>query len=73
MNFVRRGLAVFGLAVALWPTAQAQSDAPAQLRIGFQKSAVNLVILKQQGALEKRFPATRLHALAAFDMTLAGS
>ena len=30
----------------------------AQLRIGYQKAAVNLVILKQQGALEKRFPAT---------------
>jgi sulfonate transport system substrate-binding protein len=31
-----------------------------QLRIGYQKSAVNLVILKQQGVLEKRFPATRI-------------
>ena len=31
-----------------------------QLRIGYQKSAVNLVILKQQGALEKRFPQTRV-------------
>ena len=30
------------------------------LRIGFQKSAVNLVILKQQGALEKRFPGARV-------------
>ena len=30
------------------------------LRIGFQKSAVNLVILKQQGALEKRFPAAKV-------------
>ncbi len=60
MNLVRRTLAVLGLAVALWPAAQAQSDAPATLRIGFQKSAVNLVILKQQGALEKRFPATKV-------------
>ncbi|WKB54709.1 sulfonate ABC transporter substrate-binding protein [Eleftheria terrae] len=48
----------FGLAGSL-PTVRAQ-DAPAQLRIGFQKSAVNLVVLKQQGALEKRFPATRV-------------
>jgi sulfonate transport system substrate-binding protein len=32
----------------------------AQLRIGYQKSAVNLVILKQQGALEKRFPSTQV-------------
>jgi sulfonate transport system substrate-binding protein len=31
--------------------------APAQLRIGYQKSAVNLVVLKQHGVLEKRFPA----------------
>ena len=30
------------------------------LRIGFQKSAVNLVILKQQGLLEKRFPNTKV-------------
>ncbi len=38
----------------------ATADAPTQLRIGFQKSAVNLVILKQQGALEKTFPAAKL-------------
>lgn len=31
-----------------------------QLRIGYQKSAVNLVILKQQGILEKRFPNTKV-------------
>src|SRR5438034_4903533 len=31
-----------------------------QLRIGYQKSAVNLVILKQQGVLEKRFPNTKI-------------
>jgi sulfonate transport system substrate-binding protein len=36
------------------------AEAPAQLRIGFQKSAVNLVVLKQQGALEKRFPASKV-------------
>lgn len=37
------------------------SDKPLdQLRIGYQKSAVNLVILKQQGALEKRFPNTKV-------------
>ncbi|MFZ4625569.1 MAG: sulfonate ABC transporter substrate-binding protein [Rhodoferax sp.] len=27
-----------------------------ELRIGYQKSAVNLVLIKQQGVLEKRFP-----------------
>ena len=31
-----------------------------QLRIGYQKSAVNLVILKQQGVLEKRFAGTKV-------------
>ena len=40
--------------------AQTAAKAPERLRIGYQKSAVNLVILKQQGALEKRFPATKL-------------
>jgi sulfonate transport system substrate-binding protein len=31
-----------------------------QLRMGYQKSAANLVIVKQQGTLEKRFPSTRI-------------
>lgn len=49
-------------AAAAWGLAALPAAAadPAQLRIGFQKSAVNLVILKQQGALEKRFPNTRV-------------
>ncbi len=38
----------------------APAKAPEQLRIGYQKSAVNLVVLKQQGALERRFPTTRI-------------
>ena len=38
----------------------AASGAPAELRIGFQKSSVNLVVLKQQGTLEKRFPGTKV-------------
>lgn len=51
--------AALGLAAA--PRARAASeDAPPQLRIGFQKSAVNLVVLKQQGALEKRFPSSKV-------------
>jgi len=54
-----------GLIAALPPRAQtaAVKNAPSTLqtlRIGFQKSAVNLVILKQQGVLEKRFPDTKL-------------
>jgi sulfonate transport system substrate-binding protein len=36
------------------------ASAPAQIRIGFQKSAVNLVVLKQHGALEKRFAASKV-------------
>ncbi|PIT73137.1 aliphatic sulfonate ABC transporter substrate-binding protein [Limnohabitans sp. JirII-31] len=43
--------------------AQAKSQplkAPEQLRIGYQKSAVNLVVLKQQGVLEKRLPYTKV-------------
>lgn len=57
-------LGLSGLSLA--PTAHAQGDAakggsvPSQLRIGFQKSSVNLVLLKQQGALEARFPDTKV-------------
>ncbi len=42
------------------PRKSDASPPPAQLRIGFQKSAVNLVVLKQQGALERRFSGTKL-------------
>ena len=53
-----------GLGGPLLDSAHAQSataaKAPELLRIGYQKSAVNLVILKQQGALEKRFPQTKV-------------
>ena len=38
----------------------AKDDAPAQIRIGFQKSAVNLVILKQRGILEQRFKNSKV-------------
>lgn len=63
----RRLLQILGLTAISWGlvdrAAQAQSaavKAPEQLRIGYQKSAVNLVVLKQQGVLEKRFPNTRV-------------
>jgi len=53
-----------GLGGPLLDSAQAQSataaKAPELLRIGYQKSAVNLVILKQQAVLEKRFPQTKV-------------
>jgi sulfonate transport system substrate-binding protein len=54
--FAAAGLAPLANAVK----ADTAADAPAQLRIGFQKSAVNLVILKQQGALEKRFASSKV-------------
>jgi len=61
----RRLLQILGLTAASWGlsshVANAQAaKAPEQLRIGYQKSAVNLVILKQQSVLEKRFPATKV-------------
>jgi ABC-type nitrate/sulfonate/bicarbonate transport system substrate-binding protein len=43
-----------------WAQAAPAGKAPELLRIGYQKSAVNLVILKQQGVLEKRFPQTKV-------------
>jgi len=55
----RREFLLAAASLAGWSAAGAATEAPPkQLRIGFQKSAVNLVILKQQGALEKRFPGT---------------
>ena len=42
------------------PDGHSQPAAPKEIRIGFQKSEVNLVILKQQGALEKRFPDSKV-------------
>jgi len=43
-----------------WGQQPASPQPLTQLRIGYQKSAVNLVILKQQGVLEKRFPHTKV-------------
>ena len=43
-----------------WAQGAPSGKPPELLRIGYQKSAVNLVILKQQGALEKRFPQTKV-------------
>jgi sulfonate transport system substrate-binding protein len=61
MSIARRELlqATLGAAAAsLAGFVRAAESPPAQLRIGFQKAAVNLVVLKQQAALEKRFPAS---------------
>jgi len=65
-SFVRRRLLqILSLTAINWGlgnhVANAQAaKAPELLRIGYQKSAVNLVILKQQRVLEKRFPNTKV-------------
>jgi sulfonate transport system substrate-binding protein len=46
------------VALVLAPTVQAND--PAALRIGYQKSSIALVLAKEQGLLEKRFPDTRV-------------
>ena len=61
----RRFLKVAATTAAVWGVgARAQqakpSEALKELRIGYQKAAVNLVILKQQAALEKRFPTAKV-------------
>jgi sulfonate transport system substrate-binding protein len=49
------------LGLSLLPSlSHAVESVPSELRIGFQKSAVNLVLLKQLGTLEKRFPSTKV-------------
>ncbi|MDZ4076379.1 MAG: sulfonate ABC transporter substrate-binding protein [Hylemonella sp.] len=62
-----RLLQIVGLTALNWGLAGQIASAqtlkardPELLRIGYQKSAVNLVILKQQGVLEKRFPNTKV-------------
>ena len=56
---------VWGLSGPITGYAQTVTNtsvkSPELLRIGYQKSAANLVILKQQGALEKRFPNTKVN------------
>jgi sulfonate transport system substrate-binding protein len=63
----RRLLQIVGLTALNWGLAgqiagaqTVKAKEPELLRIGYQKSAVNLVILKQQGVLEKRFPNTKV-------------
>ena len=53
----RQAAAVGSVGLSAWGWVRA-ADAP--LRIGFQKSAVNLVILKQQSVLERLFPASKV-------------
>lgn len=65
LRLLAQSAAAWGLSgpIALpsaWAQTASAGKAPEQLRIGYQKSAVNLVILKQQGVLEKRFPQTKI-------------
>ena len=54
-------IAALGLALLLLPVpSYAQNKAPELLRIGYQKSAANLVIVKQSGWLEARLPQTKV-------------
>lgn len=57
------GIGIHAAGAQQQPLARSEtaSQQPLQeLRIGYQKSAVNLVILKQQGVLEKRFPGAKI-------------
>jgi ABC-type nitrate/sulfonate/bicarbonate transport system substrate-binding protein len=61
----RRLLQILGTTAAAWglqlqALAQSGAPAPAVLRIGYQKSAANLVIVKQSGWLEQRLPGTKV-------------
>ena len=65
LRFLAITAGVWGLSAPVtsrsaWAQGKAVGRAPELLRIGYQKSAVNLVILKQQGVLEKRFPKTKV-------------
>jgi hypothetical protein len=44
--------------------ACAHAGGPSELRIGYQKSSVNLLIARHLGSIEQRFPGTRVrHAV----------
>ncbi|WP_085315775.1 sulfonate ABC transporter substrate-binding protein [Derxia lacustris] len=52
-------LAGAGLAARSLPTLAAD-NAPEQIRIGFQKSSVHFVVLRQRKLLEQRFPGVKI-------------
>ncbi|MCL2899175.1 sulfonate ABC transporter substrate-binding protein [Brenneria tiliae] len=60
-TFLHRAFAaIITLAALFTGGAQAQDRAPEQLRIGFQKGSIPLVLAKSHQLLEKRFPQTRI-------------
>jgi sulfonate transport system substrate-binding protein len=63
LRLLAAAIAALGLALLWLPApsyAQAAAKAPELLRIGYQKSAANLVIVKQSGWLEARLPQTKV-------------
>lgn len=72
ISLTRRAALVLGATSAAWGTlrsalaqvpgahAEAAASGPKELRIGFQKGSVNLVLLKLGGSLERRLPSVRI-------------
>ena len=64
MSAIARHLKTLLVALAMFVGLAANADAaerpPAEPRIGFQKSSINLLIVKQLGLLEKRFPGAKV-------------
>ena len=59
----RVALAILAATAPSWRLAVAQPPkrpAPEELRIGYHKSAANLVVIKQNGWLERKLPRTRV-------------
>lgn len=48
------------LAVRLYAATPEVEKSPPQIRIGFQKSAINLILLKQRGTLDALFPNSKV-------------
>lgn len=56
-----RGRALLSLlAAALLACGGALADGPEEIRIGYQKSSINLLVAKQLGLVERRFPGARI-------------
>ena len=67
LNFLRRAkfiaylaISAFVFSVTAYAATGDAEKAPVQLRIGFQKSAINLILLKQRGTLDALFPGTKI-------------
>lgn len=56
LNILKRVLLTAALIFSAQASSYADDVTPKEIRFGFQKSAINLSLLKQQQILEKRFP-----------------